>query len=89
MRTKRTDPTPTEDLVTLWHVGGANPCHGPALKVPPEFVDADEPPLAESCEFPDGTKLKPGEPLVCGTCGKRLASDLASELSLSRERYRT
>ena len=78
-----------EELVTLWHVAGAKPCRGPALKVPPEFLDAEEPVLSQGCELPDGSKLNAADPLVCGTCGERLASDLASQLALSRERYRT
>jgi hypothetical protein len=77
-----------EELVTLWHVAGARPCRGPALKVPPEFLEAGEPALPQGCELPDGSKIHAGDPLVCGTCGERLASDLASQLALSRERYR-
>jgi hypothetical protein len=89
MRTKRTDPTASDDLVTLWHVGGVKPCYGPAVKVPPDFLESDEPLLAQACELPDGSKMKAGDPLACGTCGTRLSADLASELALSRERYRT
>lgn len=89
MRAKRTDSVETEDLVTLWHVGGTQPCQGPALKVPPEFLEAEDPVLPQGCEFPDGSKVNAGDPLVCGTCGERLASDLASQVALSRERYRT
>jgi hypothetical protein len=88
MRAKRIKLVETEDLVTLWHVGGARPCQGPALKVPPEFLDAEEASLPEGCEMPDGSKLTPGEPPVCGTCGERLGTDLATQLALSRERYR-
>jgi hypothetical protein len=88
MRTKRTNPVRTEDLVTLWHVGGATPCQGPALKVPPGFLEAEEPVLPAGCELPDGSKLNAGDPLVCGTCGQDLGSDPASELALSRGRYR-
>jgi hypothetical protein len=89
MRAKRIDPQETEDLVTLWHVGGVRPCQGPALKVPPDFLETDEPALPQGCELPDGSKLNSGDPLVCGTCGERLANDLASQLALSRERYRS
>jgi len=88
MRTKKNEAAPTEDLVTLWHVGGAKPCHGPALKMPPEHLEADEP-VVEGCELPDGSKLKAGDPIVCGTCGERLAADFSSDLALSRERYRS
>jgi hypothetical protein len=87
-RTKRTDLLPAEELLTLWHVGGASPCHGPALKVPPAFMDAEEALLPPGCELPDGSKLNAGDPLVCGTCGESLGSDPASELALSRGRYR-
>ena len=87
MRTKKNEAR-TEDLVTLWHVGGAKPCHGPALKMPPEFLAAEEP-VVDGCELPDGSKLKPGDPLVCGTCGERLAADFSLDLALSRERYRS
>jgi hypothetical protein len=89
LRAKRLELADTEDLVTLWHVGGEKPCQGPALKVPPEFLDTDEAALPEGCEFPDGSKLRSGEPLVCGTCGHHLAENLASQLALSRERYRS
>jgi hypothetical protein len=88
LRRKSAELAETEDLVTLWHVAGARPCHGPALKVPPDFLDAEEPALPEGCELPDGSKLSAGDPLVCGTCGESLASDLASQLALSRGRYR-
>ena len=77
-----------DELVTLWHVGGERPCQGPALKVPPEFIEVEVAGLPEGCEAPDGSKLKSGEPLACGTCGQRLGSDLAAQLALSRERYR-
>ena len=89
MRAKPIKPADTEDLVTLWHVGGPSPCQGPALKVPPEFLESDEAALPEGCELPDGSKLNPGDPPVCGTCGERLNEDLAAQLALSRERYRT
>ena len=89
MRTKKTDLVETEDLVTLWHVGGARPCRGPALKVPPDFLDTEEPALPQGCELPDGSKLNASDPVVCGTCGEHLAADLASQLALSRERYGT
>ena len=88
MRAKRTD-SPDDDLVTLWHVGGARLCQGPALKVPPDFLETEEASLPQGCELPDGTKLRAGEPLVCGTCGERFAGDLASHVALSRERYRS
>jgi hypothetical protein len=88
MRAKRIERADTEDLVTLWHVGGDRPCQGPALKVPPDFLETEDPALPEGCELPDGSKLKAGDPPVCGTCGERLGSDLASQLALSRERYR-
>lgn len=88
MRVKRIDPTQGEDLVTLWHVGGENPCRGPALKVPPGFLESEEPALPAGCELPDGSKLNPGDAPVCGTCGQQLGSDLASQLALSRGRYR-
>lgn len=88
MRAKRINPAATEDLVTLWHVGGAKACQGPALKVPPDFLDTEEAQLPEGCELPDGSRLNPGDPLVCGTCGERLGADLAAELALSREKYR-
>lgn len=89
MRAKRIELADTEELVTLWHVGGRKPCQGPALKVPPEFLQTEEAALPEGCELPDGSKLRSDEPLACGTCGERLAQDLASQLALSRERYRT
>lgn len=89
MRTRRSEKSELEDLVTLWHVGGTKPCHGPAVKVPPVFLTIHEPPLPQGCEAPDGSKLNAGDPLVCGTCGESLASNLASQLALSRERYRT
>jgi hypothetical protein len=89
MRARRSEPSETEDLVTLWHVGGTKPCHGPALKVPPGFLDSDEASLPRGCELPDGSRLEPGAPVMCGTCGEPLASDYASQLALSRERYRT
>lgn len=89
MRAKRIELADNEDLVTLWHVGGHKPCQGPALKVPPEFLETEEAGLPEGCELPDGSKLRSDEPLACGTCGERLAQDLASQLALSRERYRT
>jgi hypothetical protein len=88
MRTKRIGAAQAADLVTLWHVGGESPCRGPALKVPPGFLESEEPALPEGCELPDGSKLKPGDPPVCGTCGQQLGSDLASQLALSRGRYR-
>jgi len=88
MRAKRGEALQIEELVTLWHVGGAKPCRGPALKVPPGFLDAEETVLPQGCEAPDGSKLNAGDPLVCGTCGESLAQDLASQLALSRERYR-
>lgn len=88
MRAKRIDPARGEDLVTLWHVGGASPCQGPAVKVPPEFLESEEPALPHGCELPDGSRLNPGDPVVCGTCGQSLGSDLAAELALSRGRYR-
>ena len=88
-RRKLAELAETDDLVTLWHVGGARPCRGPALKVPPEFLDAEEPVLPEGCELPDGSKLNAGAPLVCGTCGEPLESALASHVALSRGRYRT
>jgi hypothetical protein len=88
MRAKRSGASEIEELVTLWHVGGPKPCRGPALKVPPDFLDAEETVLPQGCEAPDGSKLGAGDPLVCGTCGESLASDLASQLALSRERYR-
>ena len=46
-RRKLAELAETDDLVTLWHVGGARPCRGPALKVPPGFLDAEEPVLRE------------------------------------------
>lgn len=88
MRARRGELPEIEELVTLWHVGGAKPCRGPALKVPPDFLDAEETVLPQGCEAPDGSKLNAGDPLVCGTCGENLASDLASKLALSRERHR-
>ena len=88
MRTKRTDPIRTEDLVTLWHVGGASPCQGPALKVPPGLLEIEEALEPADCELLDGSKLNAGDPLVCGTCGQSLGSDPGSELALSRGRYR-
>ena len=89
MRVKRNESSQAEDLVTLWHVGGENPCRGPAVKVPPVFLSIQQPALPQGCESPDGSKLNAGDPLVCGTCGESIASDLASQLALSRERYRT
>jgi len=88
MRTKRTDLLPAEELLTLWHVGGASPCHGPALKVPPAFLDAEETVLPPGCESPDGSKLNEGDPLMCGTCGQDFGDDPVSQLALSRGRYR-
>lgn len=88
MRAKRITAADIEELVTLWHVGGDRPCQGPALKVPPDFLEAEDASLPEGCEMPDGSKLAPGEPAVCGTCGERLGTDLAAQLALSRERYR-
>jgi hypothetical protein len=88
MRTKKNEAGPSEDLVTLWHVGGKKPCRGPALKMPPGFLEAEKP-VVEGCERPDGSKLRPGDPLVCGTCGERLEADFSSDLALSRERYRS
>jgi hypothetical protein len=84
MRTKRIDPG--DDLVTLWHVGGASPCHGPALKVPALLLEVEDPALPEGCELADGSKLGPGESPVCGTCGQHLGDELGSELALSRGR---
>ena len=74
--------------MTLWHVGGASPCQGPALKVPPGLLDTEEPALPAGCELPDGSRLNAGDPLVCGTCGQSLENDPASQLALSRGRYR-
>lgn len=88
MRPKPLKPADPGELVTLWHVGGAKPCQGPALKVPSEFLESEEPSLPEGCELPDGSKLIPGEPPVCGTCGEQLGEDLSAQLALSRERYR-
>jgi hypothetical protein len=88
MAMKRIQPARTEDLLTLWHVGGERPCQGPALKVPPGFLEAEEAVLPAGCELPDGSKLNAGDPLVCGTCGQSLGSDPAAELALSRGRYR-
>jgi len=88
MRTRRSEKSELEDLVTLWHVGGAKPCHGPAVKVPPGFLSVQESVLPQGCEAPDGSKLAAGDPLVCGTCGESVAAGLASHLALSRERYR-
>jgi hypothetical protein len=88
VRRKSAELAETDDLVTLWHVGGVRPCQGAALKVPAEFLDAEEPVLPEGCELPDGSKLNARDPLVCGTCGESLGSDLASQVALSRERYR-
>jgi hypothetical protein len=88
MATRRPQPARNDDLLTLWHVGGERPCQGPALKVPPGFLESDEALLPAGCEFPDGSKLNEGDPLVCGTCGQSLGSDPASELALSRGRYR-
>jgi hypothetical protein len=88
MAMKRSEAARSEDLVTLWHVGGARPCQGPALKVPPGFLEAEDALLPAGCELPDGSKLKDGDPLMCGTCGQTLGSDPASELALSRGRYR-
>jgi hypothetical protein len=68
MRAKRIDHG--GDLVTLWHVGGASPCHGPALKVPAVFLEVEDPTLPAGCE----------------TCGQHLGDDLGSELALSRGR---
>jgi hypothetical protein len=88
-RLKLAELAETDDLVTLWHVGGDKPCRGPALKVPSEFLEAEEAPvLPEGCELPDGSKLRAGEALVCGTCGESLAGALASQLALSRGRSR-
>jgi hypothetical protein len=87
MNKKRTDAVRNEDLVTLWHVGGESPCQGPALKVPPGFIETEEPALPDGCELPDGSKLNAGDPLVCGTCGQNLEND-PSQLALSRGRYR-
>jgi len=84
MRTKRIDHR--GDLVTLWHVGGASPCQGPALKVPSGFLDAEHPALPDGCELPDGSTLGAGAEPVCGTCGQHLGDDLGSELALSRGR---
>lgn len=89
MRARRKDAPETEDLVTLWHVGGSRPCHGPALKVPPDFLDSEEAGLPRGCELPDGSKLEAGSAVVCGTCGEPLASNFAAELAVSRERYRS
>jgi hypothetical protein len=89
LRLKFAELVDTDDLVTLWHIGGDRPCQGPALKVPPGFLDAEEPALPEGCELPDGSKLKPGAAPVCGTCGETLARDLASQVALSRGRNRT
>jgi hypothetical protein len=89
MRAKRIHLADTEDLVTLWHVGGSRPCQGPAIKVPPEFLETDDAVLPEGCEMPDGSRLAAGEAPVCGTCGERLGADLAAQLALSRERYRS
>lgn len=88
-RLKLAERVDTDDLVTLWHVGGDRPCRGPALKVPPGFLDAEEPVLPEGCELPDGSKLKAGAALVCGTCGETLGSELASQVALSRGRHRS
>lgn len=87
MRVRRSEKSEIEDLVTLWHVGGAKPCRGPAVKVPPAFLSIQDR-LPQGCEAPDGSKLNPGDPLVCGTCGESLAEGVASKLALSRERYR-
>jgi hypothetical protein len=89
MRLKPAELVDSDALVTLWHVGGNRPCRGPALKVPPGFLDAEEPVLPEGCELPDGSKLKAGAALVCGTCGESLADDLASQVTLSRGRHRS
>lgn len=74
--------------MTLWHVGGESPCQGPALKVPPELLEIQEALQPAACELPDGSKLNEGDALVCGTCGQSLGNDPASELALSRGRYR-
>jgi hypothetical protein len=84
MRTKRIDHG--RDLVTLWHIGGASPCRGPALKVPAGFLEVEDPTLPEGCELPDGSKLDAGAEPVCGTCGQHLGDDPGSELALSRGR---
>lgn len=84
MRTKRIDHG--NDLVTLWHVGGTSPCHGPAIKVPAGFLEVEDPKLPEGCELPDGSRLAVGAEPVCGTCGQHLGDDLGSELALSRGR---
>ena len=84
MRLKRIDPA--LDLVTLWHVGGASPCQGPAIKVPAGFLEVEDPTLPEGCELPDGSKFDAGAEPVCGTCGQHLGDDLGSELALSRGR---
>ena len=89
MRLKLPELVETDDLVALWHVGGERPCQGPALKVPPGFLDAEEAVLPEGCELPDGSKLNAGDAVVCGTCGEGLGSDLASQVALSRGRHRT
>jgi hypothetical protein len=89
VRRKLAELMQTDDLVTLWHVGGVRPCRGPALKVPPDFLDAEAPVLPQGCELPDGSKLNANDPLVCGTCGQSLGSDLASQVALSRGRKRT
>jgi hypothetical protein len=89
MRAKKAESVATNDLVTLWHVGGGKACKGPALKVPPGFLESEEAALPAGCELPDGSKLNAGDPPRCGTCGEHFGSDLAAHLSLSRERYRT
>ena len=58
MRTKRTEPIKTEDLVTLWHVGGASPCQGPALKVPPGLLEIEDALEPADCELPDGAATR-------------------------------
>ena len=88
MRIKRIEPARNEDLVTLWHVGGERPCQGPALKVPPGFLESEDTVLPEGCELPDGSKLNAGDAMVCGTCGQKVGEDPGSQLALSRGRYR-
>jgi hypothetical protein len=88
MPMKRMAPTRNEDLVTLWHVGGERPCQGPALKVPPGFLESEEAVLPAGCELPDGSKLNEGDPMVCGTCGQNFGDDPGAQLALSRGRYR-
>jgi hypothetical protein len=88
MRTRRISQVQNDDLVTLWHVGGERPCQGPALKVPPGFLESEQAVLPPGCELPDGSKLSEGEPMVCGTCGEKVDEDPGSKLALSRGRYR-